>query len=514
MNPSEVLRIVDTIHRDKNIDKEIVFQGIEAALVTAAKKRYGEEVEVAINIDRDTGIITGNHNGIAMTPEEISERIMAQTAKQVMIQKMREAERDALFDEYMELKDHLVTGIVQRYEGGAATVALSNVEAILPKSEQIPGESHHANERVRAVVSEVKKSGTRVKIVLSRTSPHFVQRLFEQEIPEITDGVIEIRAMAREPGYRTKVAVSSTDQRVDSVGACVGVRGNRIKNIVDELGGERIDIVRWSDDLQVLIPNALQPAEVEEVILCQMLGRAIVLVREDQLSLAIGRRGQNVRLASKLCGWDIEIMTRDELDEQLEQAIGGFGSIEGVSEDLADRLVGEGFLSYDDLSVIEPSDLAEMGGLTEEQVQQIVEQAETRAAEAEKVAQEERRRQRQQDREATTADEAAATQTAENGSDEGAIALAPAVTPGENEVTSEDGPAEGGTTEAETGAESEPPAAAELSAATEPEAVDEGVGLDEPAETGSASGEDGEAAWSEEASKPSVDEETRSHDGT
>jgi N utilization substance protein A len=198
-----------------------------------------------------------------------------------------------------------------------------------------------------------------------------VQRLFEQEIPEIADGVIEVRAMAREPGYRSKVAVSSSDSRVDCVGACVGVRGNRIKNIVDELGGERIDIVRWSDDMQVLIPNALQPAEVEEVILCSMLGRAIVLVREDQLSLAIGRRGQNVRLASKLCGWDIEIMTREELDEQIERAVTGFSSIEGVDEALADRLVGEGFLSYDDLSVIEPDALMEMGSLTQEQVDTI-----------------------------------------------------------------------------------------------------------------------------------------------
>ena len=173
--------------------------------------------------------------------------------------------------------------------------------------------------------------------------------------------MIEIKAMAREPGYRTKVAVTSTDQRVDCVGACVGVRGNRIKNIVDELGGERIDIVRWSDDMQVLIPNALQPAEVEEVILCPMLGRAIVLVREDQLSLAIGRRGQNVRLASKLCGWDIEIMTREELDEQIERAVAGSAPSRASTAELAERLVGEGFLSYDDLSVIEPDDLMEMG---------------------------------------------------------------------------------------------------------------------------------------------------------
>jgi N utilization substance protein A len=222
--------------------------------------------------------------------------------------------------------------------------------------------------------------------------------------------VIEIRAIAREPGYRSKVAVISSDNRVDCVGACVGVRGNRIKNIVEELGGERIDIVRWSDDLQVLVPNALQPAEVDEVILCQMLGRGIVLVREDQLSLAIGRRGQNVRLASKLCGWDIEIMTREELDQQIERAIVGFSSIEGLEESVAERLVGEGFLSYDDLSVIEPDDLMEMGGLSAEVVDAIVAEAERRAATAEAAAADERRKQREQDRitKATADAEAAA----------------------------------------------------------------------------------------------------------
>jgi N utilization substance protein A len=204
--------------------------------------------------------------------------------------------------------------------------------------------------------------------------------------------------MAREPGYRSKVAVSSSDSRVDCVGACVGVRGNRIKNIVDELAGERIDIVRWNDDLKVLIGNALQPAEVEDVIFCQMLGRAIVLVREDQLSLAIGRRGQNVRLASKLCGWDIEIMTREELDEQIDRAVGGFSQLEGVDEPLALKLVEEGYMSYDDLSVIEPVDLMAMGSLTEEQVDKIVAQAEERALEAEQIEAEQRRRQRELDR--------------------------------------------------------------------------------------------------------------------
>lgn len=398
MNTQELLRIIDAIHREKNIDKEVVFQAIESALVSAAKKHYGENEEITVTINRQDGAISATHNGELLDQEETVGRIGAQTAKQVIIQKVREAERDALYNEYDREIGQLVTGIVQRYENGTATVTLPNCEAILPRSEQIPGESHHPNERVRATVCEVRKAGSRVKVILSRTRAALVGRLFEQEIPEIGDGVIEIKAMAREPGYRTKVAVSSSDQRVDCVGACVGVRGNRIKNIVDELAGERIDIVRYSDDMQVLIPNALQPAEVEEVILCSMLGRAIVLVREDQLSLAIGRRGQNVRLASKLCGWDIEIMTREELDEQIERAVGGFCTIEGVDESLAEKLVGEGFLSYDDLSIIEPDSLMEMSGLTEEQVESITTQAEARAQEAEVAAAEERRRQREQQR--------------------------------------------------------------------------------------------------------------------
>lgn len=398
MNPSEVLRIVDAIHRDKNIDKEIVFEGIEAALVSAAKKHYGEEADIVVKIDREDGSIAATCDGRELDSEETVGRIGAQTAKQVMIQKIREAERDALFDEYHDLVGHMVSGVIQRYEGGAATVTLTNVEAILPRGEQIPGETHHVNERVRATVFEVRKSGSRVKVILSRARPQLVQRLFEQEIPEIADGVIEIRAMSREPGYRSKVAVSSSDPRVDCVGACVGVRGNRIKNIVDELAGERIDIVRWDDNLEVLIPNALQPAEVEQVILCKMLGRAIVLVREDQLSLAIGRRGQNVRLASKLSGWDIEIMTQDELAQAIDRAVNGFSTITGVEIELAERLVEEGFLSYDDLSIIEPDALMAMGNLSEEQASVIVEQAEERAAEAEIAAAEARRAKREQDR--------------------------------------------------------------------------------------------------------------------
>lgn len=395
MNPNELLRIVDSLHRDKNIDKELVFQAIETALLSAARKQYGDESDVAVRINRENGAIEATCNGVPLDPEEMIGRIGAQTAKQVIIQKIREAERDALMEEYAGQVGQLVTGIVQRNEGGATTVSLGTVEAILPRGEQIPGETHHPNERLRAVVYEVKPQGNRVKVILSRTHPLLVRRLFEQEIPEIADGVIAINAMSREPGYRSKVAVSSTDQRIDCVGACVGVRGNRIKNIVDELAGERIDIVRWSDDPQVLIPNALQPAEVEQVLLCDMIGRAIVLVKEDQLSLAIGRRGQNVRLASKLCGWDIEIMTADELDEQINRAVVGFCELEGMTEELAQALVEQGYLSYDDLSVIEPDALRQMGNLTEEQADWIVAQAERKAQEAERAAAEERRRQKE-----------------------------------------------------------------------------------------------------------------------
>ena len=383
MNPDEMLRIVEQIHLDRKIDKEIVFVGIEQALVVAARKQGAEDSNVVVHIDRQTGEISAFRDNVPMTTTEIAERIGAQTAKQVMIQKIREAERDAIFNDYMELKDQLVSGIVYRNEGAVTVVTLPNVEAILPRNEKIPGENHRIGDRVFATVIDVKKSGTKVKVILSRVRPLLVQKLFEQEIPEIAEGVIEVKGISREPGHRSKIAVSCSDPRIDTVGACVGVRGARIRSVVDELGSERIDVVPWNPDPMVFIPRALQPAVVDEVILCAMLGRAIVLVQKDQRSLAIGRKGQNVRLASKLVGWDIEIMTRDELEPMLMKALEAFTSIEGVSGELADRLVGEGYLSYDDLSVIEPPDLMEMGGLTQEQADSITEEAERRAEQEE-----------------------------------------------------------------------------------------------------------------------------------
>ena len=392
MNGPELLRIVDAIHRDKSIDKEIVFEGIEQAILSAARKHFGEDREVEVHVDRVNGNPSVKVNGEEIDKDELGDllgRISAQTAKQVMIQKIREAERDALYDEYTELRNQIVSGSVSKIEGGAAIVALGKVEGLLPRGEQIPGEGFRVGERVRATVLEVRKAGSRVKIILSRTHVEFVRRLFELEIPEVSERVIEVRSLAREAGYRSKVAVSCSDSNIDAVGACVGVRGARIKNITGELGDEKIDIVRWNDSLQVLVPNALQPAEVEDVILCPMLGRVIVLVRDDQLSLAIGKRGQNVRLASKLVGWDIEVMTREELDEQLERSVQAFGEIPGVTADLAENLVAQGFLSFDDLSVIEPDQLAELGGLTDEQCNVIVEFAEK---ESERLEAEQRQR--------------------------------------------------------------------------------------------------------------------------
>lgn len=403
-NGADIMRLVETLHHEKNIDREVVFQAIEAALISAARKRFGDEQPIEVNIDRKTGVIEASYNDVPLSPAEIAERIGAQTAKQVMIQKIREAECDRVYQDYFEQIGQLVVGTVHRSEfgrkgkgddgaqrgQGMVIVKLPNMEAILPPAEQIRGQTWRTGDRVRATVAEVKKQGTRVKVTLSRTRPMFIARLFEREVPEVADGVIEIKSVARKPGVRSKVAVECMDPRVDPVGACVGVRGNRIKNIVNELGGERIDIVIWSDDVEEMIRAALSPAQVEEIILCGMLGRAIVLVNEENLSLAIGRGGQNVHLASKLCGIDIEIMTQDELQSQLDRTVAAFCTIPGVTAELADLLVGEGFTTYDDLSIIEPEDLMRMGGLTEEEVDAIVEEADRRSLEEER----ERKRQK------------------------------------------------------------------------------------------------------------------------
>ena len=473
MNPQDILRYVDSLHREKNIDKELVFIAIESALQTAAKRQYGEEADITVQLDRENGRIHAVLAGEQLGEDQIG-RIGAQTAKQVIIQKVKEAERDSLMLEYREQIGDIVSGIIGRADGGVATVNLGNVEAILPRSEQIPGETLHAGERVRAVVFEVRATGNRVRVVLSRTRPQLVQRLFEQEIPEIGEEIISIQSISREPGYRSKVAVSSVDSQIDPIAVCVGYRGSRIKAVREELAGEHIDVVRYDEDPEVLIPNALQPAEVEQVLLCDMIGRAIVLVQEDQLSLAIGRRGQNVRLGSKLCGWDIEIMTGSELEDQIERAVTGFSQIAGVTEEIAQSLVEQGYLSYDDLSVIEPDQFMEMSGLAAEDVDRIVEAAETMAEEAEQAAAEERRVRREREQ----------TQK-ESGSAGGAAAAPPA---------SEDTGA--AAAEASPAADTEEAAATEEAAEVVPEAVvaEESAEPAEPPAEDASGDEDAESA--------------------
>lgn len=397
MNGNEILRIVDAIHRDKAIDSDVVFEGIEQAILSAARKHFSEEEQLEVRIDRETGEPALICDGRALEPELLGDllgRISAQTAKQVMIQKIREAERDALYEEYLDLRSQLISGQVTRVDRGTVIVKLDKIEAILPRSEQIRKENFRTGDRVRAIVLDVRKAGSRVRVILSRTHPDFVRRLFEIEIPEVNDRVIEVRSIAREAGNRSKVAVSCADTTIDSVGACVGVRGARIRGIVDELAGERIDIVRWNDSLTVLVPNALQPAEVEDVILCPMLGKVIVLVREDQLSLAIGKFGQNVRLASKLVGWDINVMTQVQLDAQLDKSIEAFCVVPEITAELAENLVSQGFFTFDDLSVIEPEQLVEMSGLTAADCDHIVEYADKESArlEAEERFQAEQRK--------------------------------------------------------------------------------------------------------------------------
>jgi len=305
MDPQDIVRYVDIVYRERGIDKEIVFSSIEQGLLTAARKRFGEDAVIEVHVDRRSGEVACSVNGKTMTLE--FGRIAAQTARQVMNQKIREAERDKNLDEYNRRLNTIVTGTIQRIEGGNLIVNLGRIEGIVPKSEQIRGENYKVGDRIRAFLFEVRPQGQRVRIVLSRSRADFVRKLFELEVPEVGEGLIVIKAIEREAGYKTKLAVVSQDQKVDPIGACVGVRGSRIRTVIEELNGEKIDILKWEDQPEVMIATALKPAQINSITLNYDTKTADVAVDEDQLSLAIGRRGANVRLASRLCGWDIQI---------------------------------------------------------------------------------------------------------------------------------------------------------------------------------------------------------------
>lgn len=387
----ELLRIVDNIARDKNIDKESIFVDLEEAMVSAVRKHFGDpDSDIVVTIDRSTGKVAAFRDEQPIDIRRLG-RIPAQTAKQVMIQKIRADERDSIYSEFAQRKGQLISGAVVRYEGGTLIVNLDHwTEGFMPKGEQIMGQTHRPGERVRCLILDVKETASQIKIILSRTHPDFIRRLFESEVPEIAEGIIEIRALAREAGYRSKVAVTSYDDKVDPVGACVGVRGSRIKNIVDELGGEKIDIVRWNDSSQVLVANALMPAKVSEIALCFELGRATVVVDEDQLSLAIGKHGQNVRLAARLTGWDIDILTPEEYNLGIERLASCVKSVEGADDVLVDKLIALGIISVLDIDDVGPEPLVSELALEMDFAVQLVEAA---GAEAKAMAAESDRKQ-------------------------------------------------------------------------------------------------------------------------
>jgi N utilization substance protein A len=355
MNTQEMMRILDSIARDRNVERETLVQDLETAMVTAARKHYQtlDPEEFRCEIDRLSGEMVLYRHGepVEMSPEAFG-RIAAQTFKQVMIQRFRDDERQSIHEEFSKRIGTVITGVAQRYDHGAMLVQIDRAEAVMLRSEQIPGEQFAAGDRVRALVLDVKDVGSQVKIYLSRGHPDFIKRLFEVEVPEVAERIIEVKAMAREAGYRTKIAVASIDSKVDAVGACVGVRGSRIKNIVDELNGEKIDIVRWNESSQILIQNALKPAEVAEISLCFELGRATVVVRDDQLSLAIGKRGQNVRLAARLTGWDVDILTPEEFNKGLEIMSSTLLEVPGITEEMVDRLAALGMVSVFDIEEV------------------------------------------------------------------------------------------------------------------------------------------------------------------
>jgi len=388
----ELIRIVDNIARDKNIDCESIFQDLEAAMVSAIRKSFGreeEDADVVVNIDRSTGEISAYKDEEVIDIRRLG-RIPAQTAKQVMIQKIKADERDSIFAEFVQRKGEIINGIAGRYESGSLVINFSRTEGVMPKAEQISGETHHPGERIRCLILDVREAANQVKIILSRTHPDFIRRLFELEVPEVAEGIIELKVLAREAGYRTKVAVHSNDDKVDAVGACVGVRGSRIRNIVDELGGEKIDIVRWSDSSQALIANGLKPAEVSEIAICFELGRATVVVSEDQLSLAIGKHGQNVRLAARLTGWDIDILTPAEYNREVERLATCLKGLEGVDDTFVDKLLALGIISILDLEEVGFDPLIEELGVEDSLAKRIVAAA---SEEAKRLAAEKSRKQ-------------------------------------------------------------------------------------------------------------------------
>ncbi len=405
-NRLELLQIADAVAREKSIDRQIVLASMEDAYAKAARSRYGQETNVQAEIDPKTGELrlwrhllvveavenpaveislkdAMRSNPAAQVGDAIADklppftlgRIAAQSAKQVIVQKVRDAERDRQYDEFKERIGEVINGVVKRAEYGNVIVDLGRGEGIVRRDDLIPRETFRVGDRIRAYVADVRREPRGPQIFLSRTHPQFMTKLFTQEVPEIYDGIIEIKAVSRDPGSRAKIAVISRDSSIDPVGACVGMRGSRVQAVVGELQGEKIDIIPWSPDIATFIVNALQPAEVAKVVLDEDSERIEVVVPDDQLSLAIGRRGQNVRLASQLTGWDIDILTEAEESERRQKEFAErttiFMEALDVDEVVGQLLASEGFRSVEELTYVDVSELASIEGFDEDTAAEI-----------------------------------------------------------------------------------------------------------------------------------------------
>ena len=376
----EILMVIDSIEREKGIPKETLFAAIESALASAARKILGKHTEdIVVTVDRETGEIKVKSGNKKIDSSDFG-RIAAQTAKQVIIQKIREAERDVIFEEYTKRVGGIITGSVHKFDRGAIIVDLGKTEGILPRSQQAPNERYKQGDMIRSVLLEVAKTSHGPQIILSRSSTDFVKELFELEVPEISEGIVEIKSISRETGERTKSAVHSKDEKVDPVGACVGMRGSRVKDIVKELRGEKIDIVRWNEDVGEYLKAALSPAKISKLEIDREKKSIKVIVKEDQLSLAIGKHGQNVRLASRLIGWELDIRPEEKAEGEKEKAVASLApagsskikSLNGVGKKAEATLLEAGLDTIEKLANTTIGDLSKLKGIGKKTAEKII----------------------------------------------------------------------------------------------------------------------------------------------
>ena len=405
----EILLLVDALGREKNVDKEIVFGALELALASATKKRFREDVDVRASVDRTTGEFSFFRRWQVMNDGEVIEeaarqiplsearkehpeiqiaefiekplgalevgRIGAQTAKQVILQKIRDAEREQILNDFLARKEHLVTGVIKRMERGSAIIESGRLEAVLPRDQMIPKENLRVGDRARAFVWKIDRSARGPQLVLSRTAPEFITRLFELEVPELEDGLLEIKAAARDPGSRAKIAVHSNDRRIDPIGTCVGMRGSRVQAVTSELAGERVDIVLWAEDPAQFVINALAPAEVSKIKVDEEAHSMDIVVDEENLAQAIGRTGQNVRLASELTGWELNLMTLEDSQKKSEEEVTRvktmFMEKLDVDEEVADILVQEGFNTLEEVAYVPIGEMQEIESFDEATVNEL-----------------------------------------------------------------------------------------------------------------------------------------------